>query len=122
MSGQYTSTASWQAIRGVPTLKNENHKPLDAAFWELLEIVTAERDALEKLVRQLTEELSQKSNGEKRPYPQVVPKYRNPKDKSETWSGRGKQPRWLTAQLKAGKQISDFLISPKPEADLAPEA
>ncbi|MCL2714004.1 MAG: H-NS histone family protein [Alphaproteobacteria bacterium] len=46
-------------------------------------------------------------------YPPVVPKYRNPEDRSQTWAGRGKQPRWLAAQIKAGKKIEDFLIKPK---------
>src|SRR6202048_1007984 len=46
----------------------------------------------------------------RRPYPQVFPKYRNPAEPSETWTGRGKQPRWLTAQLKSGKQLEDFRI------------
>jgi DNA-binding protein H-NS len=45
-----------------------------------------------------------------RPYPKVVPKYRNPKRLSETWAGRGKQPRWLTAQLRSGKKLDDFRI------------
>ena len=46
----------------------------------------------------------------KRPYPQVLPKFRNPAQPAETWSGRGKQPRWLTAQLRSGKKLNDFLI------------
>jgi hypothetical protein len=46
----------------------------------------------------------------RRSYPQVFPKYRNPAEPSETWAGRGKRPRWLTAQLKSGKQIDDFRI------------
>jgi DNA-binding protein H-NS len=46
----------------------------------------------------------------RRSYPQVFPKYRNPAEPSETWAGRGKKPRWLTAQLKSGKQIDDFRI------------
>ena len=29
---------------------------------------------------------------------------------SETWAGRGKKPRWLTAQLKSGKRIDGFRI------------
>ncbi|MGL3107834.1 H-NS histone family protein [Bradyrhizobium sp. BR 1432] len=41
----------------------------------------------------------------------MLPKYRNPKDPSETWSGRGKQPRWLKAQLRAGKKLTDLLIN-----------
>ncbi len=40
----------------------------------------------------------------------VKPKYRNPANKSETWAGRGKQPRWLVAAIKGGKKIQDFAI------------
>jgi DNA-binding protein H-NS len=47
---------------------------------------------------------------ERRPYPTVFPKFRNPEQPSETWAGRGKKPLWLTAQLKSGKQIDDFRI------------
>ena len=50
------------------------------------------------------------SDRQRRPYPKVFPKYRNPKNPAETWSGRGKQPRWLTAQLRSGKKVKDFLI------------
>src|SRR6476660_6028200 len=46
----------------------------------------------------------------RRPYPPVPPKYRNPNQPSETWAGRGKQPRWLVAQLGSGKRIDDFKI------------
>jgi DNA-binding protein H-NS len=47
---------------------------------------------------------------ERRPYPRVLPKYQNPDKPSETWAGRGKQPRWLTAQLRSGKKLEDFDI------------
>ena len=40
----------------------------------------------------------------------VPPKYRNPANKTETWTGRGKQPRWLAAQVAKGKKVEDFLI------------
>jgi DNA-binding protein H-NS len=46
----------------------------------------------------------------RRKYPKVVPKYRNPQTPSETWSGRGKQPRWLVAAIKNGRKIEDFKI------------
>ena len=51
-----------------------------------------------------------KSSTERRPYPAVVPKYRNPERPSETWAGRGKTPRWLAAQLKSGRRLDDFRI------------
>jgi DNA-binding protein H-NS len=47
---------------------------------------------------------------ERRPYPPVLPKYCNPDQPSDIWSGRGKQPRWLIAQLKSGRRIEDFRI------------
>jgi DNA-binding protein H-NS len=46
----------------------------------------------------------------RRRYPKVFPKYQNPAVPSETWSGRGKRPRWLVSALKAGKLIEDFKI------------
>ena len=46
----------------------------------------------------------------RRPYPRVLPKYRNPSNLSETWSGRGKMPRWLKAQVGSGKAVEDFRI------------
>ena len=46
----------------------------------------------------------------RQPHPPVLPKYFNPDQPSETWSGRGKPPRWLVAQLKSGKSIEDFRI------------
>ncbi|WP_407118046.1 H-NS family nucleoid-associated regulatory protein [Bradyrhizobium sp. LMG 9283] len=51
----------------------------------------------------------------RRKYPRVLPKYRNPQT-SETWSGRGKRPRWLVAAMKSGRRIEEFRIgdaSPK---------
>ena len=40
----------------------------------------------------------------------VAAKYRNPNDPSQTWAGRGRQPKWLVAELKSGKSIEDFVI------------
>ena len=46
----------------------------------------------------------------RRPYPPVLPKYCNPDQPLETWAGRGKQPRWLVAQLRSGRRMDDFRI------------
>ena len=100
-------------------------------MWQLHEEVirilsvklTSEKRELEKRLAQLRREKkampqsesidwqSKKDTAEKRrKYPKVFPKYRNPTDLSETWSGRGKQPRWLTAALNAGHTINEFVI------------
>ncbi|MCW0422220.1 H-NS histone family protein [Xanthomonas sacchari] len=41
----------------------------------------------------------------------VPPKYRNPANAAETWTGRGKQPRWLADLVAKGKKVDDFLIA-----------
>jgi DNA-binding protein H-NS len=40
----------------------------------------------------------------------VAPKYRNPKNWSETWAGRGAMPRWLAAEIKKGRKREHFAI------------
>jgi DNA-binding protein H-NS len=47
----------------------------------------------------------------RRPYPKVEPKYRNPENPSITWSGRGKQPVWVSEFLAAGGSIDTIRIS-----------
>src|ERR1700687_2566479 len=41
----------------------------------------------------------------------VAVKYRDPKDSTNTWTGRGRMPRWMVAATKGGKvKKEDFLI------------
>lgn len=40
----------------------------------------------------------------------VAPKYRNPANPAQTWSGRGKRPHWFNDALKAGKKEKDLAI------------
>ncbi len=40
----------------------------------------------------------------------VAAKYMNPDNPAETWSGRGRKPKWLAAKLDKGKKQSDFAI------------
>jgi DNA-binding protein H-NS len=97
-------------------------------MWQLHEEIsqvlsvrlTSEKRELEKRLAQLrreketrqpeSEEMPQAVHRERRHYPRVLPKYRNPNEPSQTWSGRGKQPRWLTAALKSGRSIGEFAI------------
>lgn len=39
-----------------------------------------------------------------------VAKYANPADKSDTWSGRGRKPRWFSEALAKGKKPEDLAI------------
>ncbi|WP_079585699.1 H-NS family nucleoid-associated regulatory protein [Bradyrhizobium lablabi] len=76
--------------------------------------ISAKTNQLGQRLRLLESGASEaKIERERRPYPRVLPKYQNPEKPSETWAGRGKQPRWLTAQLRSGKTLEDFQIRPK---------
>jgi DNA-binding protein H-NS len=76
--------------------------------------ITAEKAKLDQRLQQLqsNDASSGSVEGEPRLHSRVSPKYRNPAEPSETWAGRGKQPRWLTAQLRSGKKLDDFRIQP----------
>ena len=40
----------------------------------------------------------------------VPPKYRNPADAAQTWTGRGRKPKWVVEALASGGTLDDFLI------------
>jgi len=101
-------------------MKNGNLKSMSVdELWELHEFVAAElsrkmraeQATLENRLRQLGGAIGDGGlKRARRPYPKVLPRYRNPKNRRETWAGRGKQPRWLAAQLHDGRRLTDFLI------------
>jgi DNA-binding protein H-NS len=40
----------------------------------------------------------------------VAPRYRNPADESQQWTGRGRQPKWVKEWLDAGKDIAGLKV------------
>jgi DNA-binding protein H-NS len=79
---------------------------------ELTQRIVTEKATLEERLRKLQSPGEDaKPERDRRPYPKVLPKYRNPKNPGETWSGRGKRPRWLAKRLGAGSNLDDFLIN-----------
>jgi DNA-binding protein H-NS len=40
----------------------------------------------------------------------ALPKYRNPENPSETWSGLGRRPKWINAQLSSGAELESLII------------
>lgn len=75
------------------------------------EKILAEKARLEERLRRIgmAHEVT-RLDRKRRQYPPVRPKYRNPKNPTETWSGRGRMPRWLKPQLGGGRKLDDFLI------------
>lgn len=61
----------------------------------------------------------------KRTRAKVAPKYRNPANPGETWTGRGKQPRWVAEALAGGATLESLLIpvgSPAPAKEASDSA
>jgi DNA-binding protein H-NS len=78
---------------------------------ELSRKIAAEKATLEQRLRKLgLIAIDDKVDRQRRPYPKVLPKYQNPKNPTETWAGRGKQPRWIRALLRSGKRLDDLRI------------
>src|SRR5258706_15974988 len=92
----------------------------------LAEKISAEKQKLEKRLAQLSrgEQFGevpsppneQRTDRPRRKYPKVLPKYFNPSAPLETWSGRGKQPRWVVAALRSGHKLEDLRIPASKEA------
>ena len=88
-------------------------------MWHLHEQVTLtlahriaqQKAKLEEQLRRLEIDDAISPDKPRRPYPKVLPKYQNPKNPTQKWSGRGKQPDWVRAQLKAGKKLEHFRIA-----------
>jgi DNA-binding protein H-NS len=104
---------------GEENVKNKNLEKMSVdELWSLHEEIRsmlstrldAEKRELERRLVQLRGR-AEKQPKARRPYPKVHPKYRNPERPSETWSGRGKQPRWVSAQVRSGKKVDELLIA-----------
>ena len=52
-----------------------------------------------------------------RPYPPIVPKFANPDDPSQVWSGRGERPQWVKEKLASGLALEDLSIGRGPSED-----
>ena len=96
-------------------MKNQDLAMMSAEeLWALHEKIRAtlamKLDAEKNQLERRLAQLNGHSHKQRRPYPKVHPKYQNPERPFETWSGRGKQPRWVGAQLRTGKKVDELLV------------
>jgi DNA-binding protein H-NS len=78
----------------------------------LVQVIAAEKSKLEERLRKIQAASSRVGlKRVRRPYPPVLPKYQNPNNPAETWSGRGRKPLWVKQQLRAGKKLDRLLIA-----------
>jgi DNA-binding protein H-NS len=104
-----------QAKQRKTTLRKR--KPIASIRKRITEFATAEGYTIAELFGGKsaagTPRASKKAARKGRKLGKVPPKYRNPAKPTETWTGRGKQPRWMAELVKKGKKPEDFLIKKK---------
>ncbi len=66
------------------------------------------RAKMEEMARESGFSVSELFGGRRGKGSKVAPKYRNPKDPSQTWTGRGRRPKWI---VEAGGDLKRFLIA-----------
>ena len=80
----------------------------DQAIEDAYDQIVAIADGLGFSIEELLELGEQKRKKTTRKA--VEPRYRNKNNPEQTWTGRGKQPRWLVAEIEKGAKLEDFLI------------
>jgi DNA-binding protein H-NS len=77
----------------------------EAAIEKLKAIAREHGYSLEELAG--AKKTRKASSGVRKP---VAPKYANPSNPSETWTGRGRKPLWVQAALNQGRSLESLLI------------
>ncbi len=79
----------------------------------------AEQKTLEEQIKGLAKEhglvldtvVWQEKNGRPKRKKHYAPKFQNPDDPAETWTGQGKRPNWLKAQLAKGRSLDEMKVA-----------
>ena len=115
-----TSSRSWGLVFGVtPVTKKTDFGSMSIdELWELYEEISgvlkakmvAEKETLERRLVSMNPATTDRVKP-RRPYPPVFPKFANPDEPSQVWSGRGKRPNWVTQKLASGLTLEDLNIA-----------
>lgn len=88
-------------------LQSEKEDRKETEKIELIEHIKQKAESLGIPLEEIAEELTK---GRKRKRSKIEPKYRNPENHEETWTGRGRAPQWMQNLLNQGRQKEEFLI------------
>lgn len=68
------------------------------------------RERLEAQAKELGFTLGELLDAPKPKQSVLPPKFQHPENKSLTWTGMGRKPKWLVHELESGKELSDFAL------------
>ncbi|RME59017.1 H-NS histone family protein [Candidatus Parcubacteria bacterium] len=105
----------------IKKLEKLKEKQLKETTPEILDLarevqrLAAEHGASQEEVIDLVARVAKKKKLYKR-RTKLPPKYRNPENPSQTWTGRGRTPSWVFEAAKKGISLEELLITPLDEA------
>lgn len=83
-------------------IEKKQRENVDQAYHQLLAIAEGVGLSLEALIEHGQQHVTVKRT--------VAPRYRDLNDATQTWTGRGKKPRWVVEALAQGKTLEDLAI------------
>ena len=87
------------------TIKERKQQEVQKAREQILSIAKQAGVSVEELLGNVGKK-TKAGDGQK-----VKPKYQNPRDVSQTWTGRGRQPRWIAKELAKSNKLDDFRMN-----------
>lgn len=91
--------------QGIDKLISQKQKEQTKDLVEEFKVKAAKLGLTIEDIMDLESNKPRKTKGKK-----VAPKYQNPNDNSQTWTGRGRKPLWVEEALKKGKKLEDLAI------------
>lgn len=87
-------------------------RPLAAVRQDLIAFAASQGYAIEELIGTPPPATARNAVAptRKRKRAKAAVKYRDPDNRRNTWSGRGRMPRWLAEKTRRGHNAADFLI------------
>jgi DNA-binding protein H-NS len=92
-------------VEAAKLIEIKKKKPLRCAYLKILSIAESVGYSVEDLLNVGA------ANAKKKNRKIVEPRYRSKTNSQDTWTGRGKQPRWLVAEIEKGANLEDFRIN-----------
>ena len=96
------------SIKELKDLRNQVEKAIASFEDRRKAAAVAELEEQAKKMGFSLSELTGAASSKKRK--SAAPKYANPDDPAQTWTGRGRRPRWVEAALAKGKSMDDLAI------------
>lgn len=98
-------------LQELKKLQKDVQRAIDSCAARQKAAAMAELEARAKELGFSLAELTGSASAKGKTRAPIAPKYRNPKNSSETWTGRGRKPRWITVALTTvGAKLEDFAI------------